>query len=175
MGGAPRSTNWVLDSFARDPWAGKSMLEAGELVASELGASRAELDLAVLRWEQYSNALTNDRGFQRRYLVPVHVPRKRKDPTVLDADEGVRSISTDEIAALRPASQGGLHTFATQTHPADGCAGAVVTTTERARELSRGEGIVRILGSGFARVGKSRMPEAPVPAAQAALDAARDH
>ncbi|MGH3439232.1 MAG: thiolase family protein [Sciscionella sp.] len=173
QGGAPQSTNWVLDSFARDPWAGAGMLAAGELVASELGVTRQELDeLAVLRWEQYATALADDRAFQRRYMVPVELPRKRKDPLVLDADEGVRPIVADEIAALRPARPDGLHTFASQTHPADGCAGAVVTTVERARKLARGQGVVRVLASGFARVGKSRMPQAPVPAAQAALESA---
>lgn len=172
-GGAPRSTHWVLDSFARDPWAGTGMLDAGELVARDLGVTRAELDdLAVLRWQQYANALADDREFQQRYMVPVHIPRKRKDPIVVDADEGVRPIIAEEITALPPASGEGLHTFATQTHPADGCAGAVVTSTERARELGDGEGVVRVLATGFARVAKSRMPEAPVPAAHAALAAA---
>jgi acetyl-CoA C-acetyltransferase len=42
-GGAPASTNWVLDSFARDPWAGTSMLTAGETVAAEAGITRGEL------------------------------------------------------------------------------------------------------------------------------------
>lgn len=77
----------------------------------------------------------------------------------------------DSIGGLPSAAGGSLHTFASQTHPADGCAGAIVTTTQRARELS-GEGLVRVLSSGFARVAKSRMPQAPVPAAQAALQAA---
>lgn len=173
QGGAPVTTHWVLDSFARDPWAGTGMLAAGEIVAGELGVTRAELDdVAVMRWEQYARALADDRAFQRSYVVPVNIPRRRRDPLVVDADEGVRALVTDEVAALRPGSPDGLHTFATQTHPADGCAGAVVTTTERARELAAGAGVVRILATGYARVAKSHMPEAPVPAALAALDAA---
>ena len=44
MGGAPVSTHWVLDSFARDPWAKTSMLAAGERVATESGVTRGELD-----------------------------------------------------------------------------------------------------------------------------------
>ncbi len=63
-------------------------------------------------------------------------------------------------------------TFGTQTHPADGTAGMVIAPTEIARELSGGRGVARILGSGFARVEKARMPKAPVPAALAALAAA---
>lgn len=173
QGGAPQVTHWVLDSFARDPWAGAGMLAAAEIVAGELGVSRSQVDdLALLRWEQYTRALADQRAFQRRYLVPVEVPRKRRDPLVVDADEGIRPLVADEMSELRPAMPEGVHTFATQTHPADGCAGAVVSDTARARTLSGGQGVARVLATGFARVGKSHMPEAPVPAAVAALDAA---
>ena len=173
MGGAPTSTNWVLDSFARDPWAGTSMLAAGEAVAADAGISRRELDeLTALRSDQYAKALADDRAFQRRYMVEAHIPRRRQPPQVIDADEGIRPAVLEEIAALPPAAADGRHTFATQTHPADGTAGALVTTVEQARELARGAGVVRILATGFARVAKGRMPQAPVPAAQAALGAA---
>jgi len=72
-------------------------------------------------------------------------------------------------AALKPVTPDGVVTFGTQTHPADGCGGCVVTTVERARSLSKGGGVARILGTGLARVEKANMPKAPVPAAQAAL------
>jgi len=173
MGGAPISTHWVLDSFARDPWAKTSMLAAGEQIATEAGVTRGELDeLAALRSDQYQKTLADDRAFQRRYMVEVQIPQRRKPPRIIDADEGVRPVVLADIAALPPAAPGGLHTFATQTHPADGTAGAVVTTVEKARELGAGSGVVQILASGFARVAPSHMPQAPVPAAQAALDAA---
>lgn len=173
MGGAPLSTHWVLDSFARDPWAGTSMLAAGDTVAAEASISRAELDeLAAMRWDQYGKALAGDRAFQRRYLVEAHVPQGRTPPLVVGADEGVRPVVLDQIKALPPASADGRHTFATQTHPADGTAGALVTTVGQARELARGPGVARILATGFARAVPSRMPQAPVPAAQAALRAA---
>jgi acetyl-CoA acetyltransferase len=171
MGGAPVTSHWVLDSFARDPWAGAGMLAAAEAVAAEMGATREELDdLTALRWEQYAASLADDRAFQRRYQVPVEIPG-RKGSLTLDTDEGIRPRTRDAIGGLPPAGPGALHTFASQTHPADGCAGAVVTTEVEARELS-GEGVVRLLGAGFARVAKSRMPEAPVPAARSALQAA---
>ncbi len=173
MGGAPVSTHWVLDSFARDPWAGTSMLAAGEAVAAETVVSREELDdVAVLRSDQYGKALADDRGFQRRYMVEAQIPRNRKDPVIVAADEGVRRILREEIGVLRPASPDGLHTFATQTHPADGTAGALVTTVGRARELAQGEGVARVLATGFARAPAGRMPQAPVPAAMAALESA---
>jgi acetyl-CoA acetyltransferase len=67
-------------------------------------------------------------------------------------------------------TRGGSVTFGAQTFPADGSAGMVVTTPERARELSRDRAIrVRLLGFGQARAAFARMPEASVPAAQRAL------
>jgi acetyl-CoA acetyltransferase family protein len=173
MGGVPVATNWLLDAFARDPWAGTSMLAAGETVAAESGVSRRELDeLAALRSDQYAKALADDRAFQRTYMVEVQIPQRRKPPRVIDADEGIRPAALEEIAKLPPAAPDGLHTFATQTHPADGTAGALVTTLGHARELARGGGVAQILATGFARVAPSHMPQAPVPAASAALAAA---
>lgn len=172
QGGAPLSTHWVLDSFAKDPWASTSMLEAGDTVAREGSVSRAELDeLAAMRSEQYQKSLADDRAFQRRYMVEAQI-QQRRETSVVDADEGVRPVILEDITGLRPASPDGLHTFATQTHPADGCAGAIVTSTEQAREMGHGEGVATILSAGFSRVGKTHMPEAPVPAARVALDEA---
>ncbi|MGD9531138.1 thiolase family protein [Pseudonocardia sp.] len=167
-GGAPLTEHWVLDNFARDPWAATSMIEAGEAVAAEMGVTRDEIDdLTALRWEQYAGA-DEVRG---RVLVPVEIPGRR-GALVVDADEGVRPKEREGIGKLPPAHPGGVHSYAAQTHPADGCAGAVVTTEALARELAGGAGIVRVLASGVARVAKGRMPKAPVPAAYAALRAA---
>ena len=171
QGGAARTTHWVLDSFKRDPWAGTGMLEASDLVAREGGFTRGEADaLKLLRYEQYATSLADDRAFQKRYMVPIEITGRK--PLIVEADEGIRPVDADGLAKLKTVSPDGIHTFATQTHPADGCAGAVVTSVERAREMAGGGGIVRLLSTGTARVGKTRMPEAPVPAAQRALDAA---
>jgi acetyl-CoA C-acetyltransferase len=173
MGGAPRTETWVLDSFSRDPSTNKGMLAAGETAAAKHGITREQCDeLTVLRSDQYQRSLADDRAFQRRYQVPVEIAAKRGKGLVLEADEGIRPAVAEEIGKLAPVDPDGVLTFAGQTHPADGTAGAVVTTVERARQLSGGKGIARILGVGYARVGKCHMPEAPVPAAQNALRAA---
>lgn len=172
QGGMARTTHWVLDSFAKDPWAGEGMLATADAVAAENGFTKEQADeVKVLRWEQYASALADDRAFQKRYMVPVEVQQGRRTLT-LEADEGIRPVEADAVSALRAVNEGGIHSFATQTHPADGCAGAVVAGVDQARELAGGEGVVRLLASGTARVEKARMPKAPVPAARAALDAA---
>jgi acetyl-CoA C-acetyltransferase len=172
MGGSPAVETWVVDSFGRDPWTGQGMLAAGETVAAKHGITRQECDeLTVLRSEQYHRSLADDRAFQRRYQVPVEVGSKKR-PLTLDADEGIRPAVAEEIGKLGPVVPDGVLTFASQTHPADGCAGAIVTTVDAARALSGGNGVVRLLAAGQARVAKAHMPEAPIPAALAALAAA---
>ncbi|MBV9337560.1 MAG: thiolase family protein [Solirubrobacterales bacterium] len=172
-GGTPRHEDWVMESFRRDPWAGKSMVETAERVAADAGLTREEIDqVALLRYEQYRDrALAHDRAFQRRYMVPVEVPRGRRAHDLIDGDIGVHETTADGLRALEPVVPGGVVTYGAQTHPADGAAGMIVTSAGRARALSA-DGIVRILGTGVARVGKAEMPKAPVPAARAALDAA---
>lgn len=172
-GGAPITEHWVLDNFSSDPWGGTAMVDTAEAVAAEAGMTREQLDeVALLRYEQYQRALADDRAFQRRYMVDVHVPRRRSDPLVVSEDAGIVPTTPEGLAKLAPVDPDGVVTFGTQTHPADGTAGVVVTTAERARELAGGTGIARILGTGTSRVEKARMPKAPVPAARAALDRA---
>lgn len=171
MGGGPTTEHWVLDSFAADPNTSLSMVATAENVAREGGMSRAELDeLTLLRWGQYEQALRDDRAVQRRYFQPVEIQRGKGKPLRVDADEGVHPYSAEGLAALRPVSDGGVVTFGTQTHPADGCAGAVVTTVDRAQPMAGTSGAaVRILSAGFARAEKAHMPKAATTAAQVAM------
>lgn len=171
-GGMPETEDWVMDNFNRDPWAGRPMIGTAEQVAAQEGITRQECDaVTLLRYEQYQAALAEDREFQRGWMVPVELPRRRGDPVVVDADVGVFPTTAEGLAKLAPLDPHGVVTYGSQTHPADGTAGLVVTSEGRARELGRG-GVVRLLGSGMARVGKAEMAKAPVPAARAALHAA---
>jgi acetyl-CoA C-acetyltransferase len=173
MGGAPQVENWVLDNFARDPWAGEAMVVTAENVAREADLSKPELDeVTALRYDQYRAALAGERAFQKRYFVPVAVPVGRREVRMVEEDEGIHATSLEALAGLKPVTPDGVVSYGTQTHPADGCAGCVVTTVDEARALSAGDGVARLLASGLSRVEKAHMPKAPVPAARAALEAA---
>ena len=66
--------------------------------------------------------------------------------------------------------EGGTVTYGGQTHPTDGNACMVITTSDLAKELSSDKKIsIKITGFGMARVENGYMPEAPVLAAQNAL------
>lgn len=168
-GGQPQSEDWVMENFRRDPWAEKAMVDTAESVAADAGIGREEIDeVTLIRYEQYAAAIADDRDFQRSYMVEAHVPGRR-GPTVVDHDVGIHETTAEGLAKLQPVVDGGVVTYGSQTHPADGTAGTIVTTPERAAELSH-EGIVRVLSSAFARVGKAEMPKAPIPAARRALE-----
>ena len=163
-GGTPASENWVLDSFGCDPNTGEGMLATAERVAAEAGFVKEQLDeVTARRWDQYSEALADDRAFQKRWMVPITAGSRRK-PEEIDADWGVRPAPLDALAGLPAVEPGGVVSYGSQTHPADGCAGLIVTPAERADGA-----VARVLSTGFARVGRGEMPKAPVPAASIAL------
>jgi acetyl-CoA acetyltransferase len=172
MGGAPTTEHWVLDSFRADPNTGQSMVQTAENVGREGKISRAALDeLTLQRWHQYQDALKDDRAFQRGYMQGIVVPRGKQKVLRVEADEGVHAYSAEGLASLRPVSPDGITTFGSQTHPADGCAGAIVTSG--AQPMARhGGGIAKLLSVGFARADKAQMPKAATRAAQVAMEQA---
>lgn len=173
-GGEVISENWNMDNINRDPWAGAPMIRTAENVAGEAGISREECDAVTLRrFEQYQEALADDRAFQKRYMFPAEARLSRKQVIVLEADEGITSSTREGLAGLRTVLPDGVLTFGTQTHPADGNAAVVVTSRDKAKELSADPGVeIQIVSYGYSRAKKSFMPAAVVPAARMALDKA---
>ncbi len=176
-GGTGDKEDVVLDSFGHDPWARNSMIETAEKVAAEQKFSREEQDaLTLLRYTQYQDALKDDNAFQRRYmLLPFEVADERSGKVVakVETDEGVFGTTAEGLARLKPVLPNGTVTFGSQTHPADGNSGMIVTTRDKAKTLSRKPDLeVRILAYGQGRVEKGLMAKATVPAARAALQSA---
>lgn len=172
-GGQVISENWMMEHFSFDPWGKVSMIQTAENVAALSGVTREECDaVAVRRYEQYTDALKDDRAFQKRYMFPIELKAKKKTIT-LDADEGITPTTKEGLVGLKPVLPGGVHTFGAQTHPADGHCALVVTSRDKAKALStKPEVEVQIVSYGFSRVKKAHMAMAPVPAAQMALDKA---
>ncbi len=171
-GGEVISENWMMDNFNRDPWGGMAMVQTAEAVAKEIGFTREESDeLVLLRYNQYLMALENDRAFQKRYMFPAIGRISKKETKVLEQDEGVIPTTREGLKNVRVPVPGGVISFAAQTFPADGNCGIIVTTREKAKELSADPNIeIQIISYGYARAEKARMPKAPVPAAQMALE-----
>ena len=176
-GGTGENEDWVMDSFGNDPWARNSMLQTAENVAAEAGITREEQDaLTLRRYVQYQDALADDRAFQKRYMLTpfaVKDARGKKAIANIETDEGVFETTAEGLAKLRPVMPDGTVTFGSQTHPADGNCGVVMTSRDKAKSWSRNAGIeVALISYGQARADKGYMAKATVPAAQAALNAA---
>ena len=173
-GGTGDKEDWVLDNFSHDPFAKNAMIETAENVAKEAGITREEQDeMKLLRHHQYDDALKDDAAFLRRFMVmPIEVKdaRGRKILATVDGDEGVFPTTAEGLSKLKPVHDGGTVTYGTQTYPADGNCGIVVTTQEKSRELSRDSKIeIQLLSYGEARAKKGYMAQAIVPAARQAL------
>jgi acetyl-CoA acetyltransferase len=158
----------VWDNFGFDPATGKAMITAAGLTARKYRIARSEVDeIAYLRHEQYFKA--KDSGFLDRVLVPFDLLNVAGKPLGrVDEDRGVRRISLGALRSQRELDT--CVTSGTQTHASDGMATLLVTSPERARELSpRPEIEIRFVAKTEARTEPSLMPEAPAFAVQRLL------
>lgn len=173
-GGKPHFESWMTDGFNWDPIAETSPLGTADNVARKHGITREESDALVLnRYNKYLDALAEDRKLQKGYMLPLEVRLSKKETIIVEEDEGIIPCTAEGLAGLKTVSPDSILTFAAQTHPADGNAGMIVTTREKADELSADKSVtIRIRAYGFARAEKGYMPEAPIPAAMRALERA---
>jgi acetyl-CoA acetyltransferase len=175
FGGTGEAEDQVVHNFMHDPVGGHAMLQTAENVAKKHGITTAEQhEVVLMRYAQYQDALKDDNAFQKRYMtLPFDVPKPnfKGVATTLTGDDGVFPTTAEGLAKLKPVQPEGTVTFGGQTHPADGNCGMVITTAEKAREMSADPSIrIRVRSFGQARVDLAHMPEAPVPATQRALE-----
>ncbi|MDP7121707.1 MAG: thiolase family protein [Candidatus Marinimicrobia bacterium] len=172
-GGKGDAEDWVWDNFNSDPFARNSMLQTAENVANEAGISTEEQhEVALLRYQQYQDALADDAAFQQRYMVsPLEInPTGHKVIGTVGSDEGIFPTTAAGLKKLKPLMPDGTVTFGGQTFPADGNAGMIVTTAGRAKDCSTNPDIkVKLLSFAQGRAKKSFMPAANVPASTRAL------
>ena len=141
------------------------MITAAGLTARKYGATKSETDdVAYLRYQQYFEA--KDSGFLDRVMVPLDILNVAGRPLGrIDEDKGVRPLSRAALAGQRELDT--CVTGGTQTHASDGMATLLVTTAEKAKELSpRPEIDIRFVGKAETRTDPSLMPEAPGLAVQ---------
>lgn len=173
-GGTGQAEDQMLYNFSNDAIGGHSMLETAEFVARKYGFSSEEQhDLVLRRYAQYQDALKDDRAFLKKYMtLPFQVPKPnfKGDVGVMEGDEGIYPTTKEGLARLKPAREGGTVTFGGQTHPSDGTCAMILTTPEKARDLSRNNQIrIRFRAFGQGRVDMAQMPLAPIAATKKVL------
>lgn len=175
-GGRGDTEDWVWDNFNFDPHAHNSMIQAGEKVAQQADISTEQQhEVVLMRHAQYQQALENEAAFHKKYMItPIEInPSGRKVIGTVESDEGIFPTTAEGLKKLKPVLPEGSVTFGGQTFPADGNSGMVVTTQEKARELSRDKDIeIQILAFAEGRAEKGYMPKANVPAVHKVLSKA---
>jgi len=158
----------VWDNFGFDPATGRAMITAAGKTARKYKCDREETDdCAFHRYAQYFEAKNS--GFLDRVLVPLDLLNVQGKPLGrVDDDYGVRPVTRGSLRAMRELDT--CVTSGTQTHASDGMATLLVTSPEKAKELSpRPEISIRYIAKTEVRAHPSLMPEAPALAVQKLL------
>jgi len=158
----------VWDNFGFDPAAGKAMITTAGNAARKHRLDRREVeDLTFCRYQQYFDAKAS--GFLDRVLVPLDVLNVQgRLLGRIDADLGVRKLTLDALRQMRELDT--CVTTGMQTHASDGMATLLVTTPEKARQLSpRPEIVIQFVAKAEVRAHPAMMPESPTLAVQKLL------
>jgi 3-oxoadipyl-CoA thiolase len=140
-----------------------SMGETAENVATERDVSRVDQDAFALRsQERAAKAVASGRLAED--IVPVTVPARRGDPTVVEQDEHPRSTSLEALARLKPAFRAGGSVTAGNSAGINDGAAAVLVASEAAVERYGLAPLARVTGSATAGVPPRVMGLGPVPA-----------
>jgi acetyl-CoA acetyltransferase len=144
------------------------MMATAGIAARKYKIDRREVDeLTAHRYKQYFDSLES--GFLDRVLFPFEVLNMQgRSMGMIDSDAGVRQVSLGSLRAMRELDT--CITGGTQTHASDGMAMLLVTTAEKARELSpRPEIDIQFVGKTEMRTYPSHMPESPALAVEKLL------
>ncbi|MDH3216040.1 MAG: thiolase family protein [Candidatus Krumholzibacteria bacterium] len=159
----------VWDNFGFDPATGNAMITTAGIAARKYRLDRKEVDeLAFHRHQQYFAA--KESGFLGRFLVPLEVLNVQgRALGTVDEDTGVRRLTLESLRAMRELDN--CVTGGTQTHASDGMAMLLVTSPEKARQLSpRPEIDIQFIAKTEVRTLPSLMPEAPTVTVQKLLE-----
>ncbi len=149
-----------------------SMGETAENVAERWSVDRAAQDAFALASQQKAIAAIEAGRFDDQ-IVPITIPAKKGEPTVVTRDEHPRAdTSAEALARLRPAFRdGGSVTAGNSSGINDGASAVLVVEAERARALGLAP-IARIVSTAVAGVDPAIMGYGPVPASRKALERA---
>jgi acetyl-CoA acyltransferase len=146
-----------------------SMPETAENIADDLRISRQDQDAFAFRSQQRAAASAKAGKFSDE-VVPVNVPSKKGEPSVVSKDEQPRPDTTLEaLAKLKPiVKANGTVTAGNASGVNDG-AGALLLASESAASKYGLRPIARVVGSASAGVLPRIMGIGPVPATKKVL------
>jgi len=141
------------------------MGHTAELVAQKHGITRQEMDEVALRSHNNAERATNDGDFKDE-IVPLTVPRRKKDPLNFDKDEHFRpGMKMEDLAKLKPALVSGMGrvTAGNASGINDGASAMIIMTESKAKELGLNP-IAKIKATGKGGCHPAIMGLSPTPA-----------
>ena len=153
-----------------DPFDGCHMGVTAENVATDYHVSRADQDALAAESHRRAAAATAA-GYFKEQILPVEIPGRKGQVTVVDTDEHIRAdVSLADMTKLRPAfSKDGTVTAGNASGINDAAA-AVVVASESFVNRHGLTPLGRLVGYGHAGVEPRIMGMGPVPATRAVLD-----
>ena len=149
-----------------------SMPETGENVAEEFQVTRADQDAFALRSQQKA-AKAIAAGYFAEEIVPVEIPGKKGETTIVDRDEHPRETTLEQLAKLKtPFRNPGTVTAGNASGVNDGAAAMIVASEEAVKK----HGLTpraRILGIASAGVPPRIMGIGPVPSTRKLMERLR--
>jgi len=138
-----------------------------EFVAQHMDISREEMDAVALRSQNNAERANNDGSFAAE-IVPVEIPRKRKESIVFERDEHFRpGLTLEQLQKLPPAfvPKIGKVTAGNSSGINDGSAALLIMSADKAADLGL-QPLARIKAIGRGACHPSVMGLSPVPAVQ---------
>ncbi len=153
----------------------ESMGETAENIAQERPhITREKQDEFSLQSHQRAIAAI-DSGRFKQEILPVVIPQKKGDAIIVDTDERPRRDTTMEsLARLKPsfAKEDGTVTAGNSSGLNDGAAAVLLMSEEKARALTFGKPLARVVASATAGVPPRVMGYGPIPATRKVLNRA---
>lgn len=141
------------------------MGHTAEFIAHKFGIERDEMDEVALRSNQNAEKATNG-GVFKDEIVPIEIPRRKKDPIVFEKDEHFRpGLTIEKLKKLPPVFVPGTGTVTAGNSSGinDGSAGLVIMSADKAGELGITP-LAKIKAVGRGACHPAIMAVSPVPA-----------
>lgn len=109
-----------------------------ERLAEKYEVSREQQDEIAFR--SHANALKSwSEGYFDDYVFPVEIPQRKKEPIIVNRDEGPKAITMEALQSQRPYFKpgDGTITAANSSTINDGAAMVLIMTEKKARELNQ--------------------------------------
>jgi len=145
-----------------------SMPETAENVAAEFAISREDQDIFALGSQAKASAAQAN-GRLAQEIIPVTIPGRKGESTIIDQDEHPRATTLEALAKLRaPFRAGGSVTAGNASGVNDGAAALLLASREMADRLGLTP-LAKVVGMATAGVPPRIMGVGPVPASQKLL------